>query len=375
MSKRQKKEKNTLEENLKNKVKELSALYEVGKSISSTLQLDQVLKLITKKAANITNSSSCSLRLLDDSAQNLVIKCAYGLNHNFVKVKKSLKVGESIAGRVVKEAKPYLINDLQKEKKYKYPNLARERGLSSLITVPLIQRNMTIGVLSIYNKKPSSYTEDDVKLLSMFASQAAIAIENARLYRQAELGYLNTIRTLSNIIDAKDSHTYGHSERVMDHCMDIADALNLSEHDKEILRYGSLLHDIGKIGIDVGILRKPTRLNDDEWKVMAMHPVLGSGIVEQIGFLNDLAPIILRHHERYDGKGYPGKLKKEKIPLGARILCIADSYESMVTDRPYRKAMSLEKARRELLSCSGSQFDPKIVDVFLKVIDKRKKKR
>lgn len=374
MSEKSKKEQKTLEENLKKKIKELSALYEVGKTVNSTLHLDEVLKLITRKAAKIMNASSCSLRLLNDSRQELILRCAYGLNDSLYKVKKSLKIGESIAGRVVKEGRPYIINDLQKERHYKYPHLARQKGLRSLVTVPLVQKNKIIGVLSIYNKKPARYTDEDVKLLSMFASQVAIAIENARLYEETQTGYLNTIKTLSNIIDAKDSHTYGHSERVMAHCMDMAEELCLPDSDKEILKYASLLHDVGKIGIDVGILRKPSKLSEEEWKIMFMHPVLGSGIVEQIGFLNDLAPIILHHHERYDGKGYPGKLRKEKIPLSARMLSVADAYESMVSDRPYRKALSLKKARQELIKGKGTQFDPKIVMIFLRALDKRKKK-
>lgn len=370
-----KKEKKVLEKNLKKKIEELSALYEVGKTIISTLRLDEVLNIIVQKAAVIMSASSCSLRLLDTSGQELILRCAYGLNSRSFKVKRSLKVGESIAGRVVKKEKPCIINDLRKEKRYKYPKLARQKGLRSLVTVPLVQRERTIGVLSIYNKKPSKYTKEDANLLSMFASQAAIAIENARLYEQAQQGYLNTIKTLSNIIDAKDSHTYGHSERVMNNCIDVAKELGLSDRDREIIKYASLLHDIGKIGIDVGILRKPSKLNEEEWKIMVMHPVLGSGIVEQIGFLNELAPLILRHHERYDGKGYPGKLRREKIPLGARILAVADAYESMVSDRPYRKALSLKKSKKELLDGAGAQFDPKIVKVFLKSINKRKRRK
>ncbi|MFH1478432.1 MAG: HD domain-containing phosphohydrolase [Candidatus Omnitrophota bacterium] len=366
-----KKEKTNLEKELAKRIKELSALYEVGKSISSTLQLDEVLNLITKKVKDIMNVTSCSLRLLDVEKQELVLKCIQGLNHNSFKIKKSLKIGESIAGRVVKSGKPCVINDLRKESNYKYPHLAEQQKLLSLATVPLIQKERIIGVLSVYNKKPHKYTKEDVNALCMFASQAAIAIENAKLYRSAEVSYLNTIKTLSNIIDAKDSHTYGHSEKVMRHCLDIADALKLSKHDKEVLRYASLLHDIGKIGIDVGILRKPSSLNSEEWKVMAMHPSLGYGIVKQIGFLEELAPIILRHHERYDGLGYPGKLKKQEIPLGARILSVVDAYESMVSDRPYRKALSSKKARQELMDGSGKQFDPDIVKAFLKVLSKK----
>jgi len=367
------KEKNSLKENLNKKIKEFSALYEVGKFITSTLHLDEVLALITKKATNIMNASACSLRLLDKSGQELLLRSSYGFaNKEFQKVKRSLKIGESIAGKVVKNGKPYIINDLRREKKYKYPHYVIQKGLRSLVTVPLVQKDKIIGVLSIYNTKIGEYTPEDVKLLAMFASQAAIAIENARLFEQAQTGYLNTIRTLSNIIDAKDSQTFGHSERVMKHCMDIARALKLSEEQKEVLKYAGLLHDIGKIGIDVGILRKPSKLSKEEWKVMAMHPVLGSGIVEQIGFLDDLAPIILHHHERYDGKGYPSKLKKDKIPLGARILSVVDAYESMVSDRPYRKALSSKKIKQELTEGSGTQFDPKIVKIFLKVLDSKK---
>ncbi len=369
------KEKAALKENLKKKIEQFSALYEVGKFITSTLHLDEVLALITKKAANIMNASACSLRLLDKSGHELLLRSSYGFKNKKVnRIKRSIKVGESIAGRVVKNGQPYIINDLRKERRYKYPYYPVHKGLRSLVTVPLVQKDKIIGVLSVYNTRVGKYTVEDARLLTMFASQAAIAIENAMLFEQAQTGYLNTIKTLSNIIDAKDSQTYGHSERVMENCMKIAKALRLSEEKKEVLKYAGLLHDIGKIGIDVGILRKPSKLSKDEWKVMTMHPVVGSGIVEQIGFLNNLAPIILHHHERYDGKGYPSRLKKEKIPLGARILSVVDAYESMVSDRPYRKALSHTKIRQELLENAGTQFDPAIVTIFLKILDKKKYK-
>lgn len=369
-----KKEKNPLKEDLNKKIEEFSALYEVGKFITSTIHLDEVLQLITKKAATIMNASACSLRLLDKSGHELLLRSSHGFrNSKFQKIKRSLRVGESIAGRVVKNGNHYVINDLRKERKYKYPHYAAQIGLRSLVTVPLVQKDKIIGVLSIYNTKVGRYTPEDAKLLAMFASQAAIAIENARLFEQAQTGYLNTIKTLSNIIDAKDSQTFGHSERVMEHCMGVAQALGLSDNQKEVLKYAGLLHDIGKIGIDVGILRKPSRLTKEEWKIMAMHPVVGSGIVEQIGFMDDIAPIILHHHERYDGKGYPSRLKKEKIPLGARILSVVDAYEAMFSNRPYRKALSAKKIKQELLDGAGTQFDPNIVKIFLKLLNKKKR--
>jgi len=375
MPKKPKKEKKTLEEVLKKKIVQLSALYEVAKSITSTLYLEEVLKLITRKTTKIMDGSSCTLRLLDPAGQELVLKCSYGLGQHICKVKKPVKIGEGIVGSVARSGRPCIINDIRQAKRYKYPNIAKQKGLLSFVAVPLVQRNKPIGVLSVYSKKINRYSEDDARLLSMFASQAAIAIENATLYERAEVSYLNTIKTLSNIIDAKDSHTYGHSERVMEQCIVVADAMGMVDRDKETLKYASLLHDIGKIGIDVGILRKPSKLSEEEWKIMVMHPVLGSGIVEQIGFLSELAPLILRHHERYDGRGYPGRLKKTQIPLGARILSVADAYESMVSDRPYRKGMSSAKATQEIIRCSGKQFDPKIVKIFLSTLRKKKKRR
>lgn len=350
---------------LKDHIEELSALYEVGKSITSTLNLDKVLSLITQKAARIMKGRACTLRLLHTNKKDLVLRASYGVNHHSHILKK-LKVGESVAGAVAKSGRPYIVNDLSHDKKYKYLHLAKKEGLCSLITVPLIERGRTIGVISIYSTKPHQYRREDIKLLSMFADQAAIAIENARLFEQVQSSYLNTIKTLTNIIDAKDNSTYGHSQRVMENALAIADELRLPQDQKEVLQYASFLHDIGKIGIDATILTKPRALSQEEWNKMVSHPKIGADIVHQIGFLSDLAPIILHHHERYAGGGYPNaKLKGDKIPLGARILAVADAYEAMISDRPYRRALTKQKAIEELKEASGTQFDPRVVKAFL----------
>lgn len=362
--------KNTTQK-LKDHIEELSALYEVGKSITSTLNLDKVLSLITQKATRIMKARACTLRLLHGNKQDLILRASYGVNHHSHILKK-LRVGESIAGMAAKTGKAYIVNDLYRDKRYKYLKLAKKEGFYSLLTVPLIEHLRIIGVISVYSSKPSQYRKDDIKLLSMFADQAAIAIENAKLFEQVQSSYLNTIRTLTNIIDAKDNSTYGHSERVMGNALSIAEELKLAPEQKEALQYASFLHDIGKIGIDASILTKPSQLTQEEWNKMIRHPKIGADIVYQIGFLSDLAPIILHHHEKYAGGGYPdANLKGENIPLGARILSVADAYEAMISDRPYRKALTKQKALEELKKASGVQFDPKVVKAFLRSIKKR----
>lgn len=360
------------EQQLKDHIEELSALYEVGKSITSALDLDEALHLITEKAAHIMKAKVCSLRLLHESKKELILKASYGLNERYRRVKESIRIGESIAGRVILKCKPYIVNDLLKERRYKCPQFAIRKRCRSLLTVPLIERDNILGVLSVYNPQPYFYKAHHVRLLSMFGSQAAIVIENARLFEQVHINYLNVIKVLTNIIDARDNYTYGHSERVMKHALVIADELRLGGEEKELVGYASFLHDLGKIGIDNEILKKAGKLTKREWKEIRLHPRIGAEIVKEIGFLSKLVPIIYHHHERYAGGGYPDPEKKGKnIPMGARILAVADAFEAMISKRPYRKALSKESAIKELRRCSGTQFDPRVVSAFLKAVQRK----
>lgn len=178
----------------------------------------------------------------------------------------------------------------------------------------------------------------------------------------------NTIRTLITVINAKDSYTYGHTERVVRYAAQLGAGLGLSATELHYLLYGAFLHDIGKIEIGRELLNKSTPLTPEEWEVLKKHPVWGAEIVEAVPLLVPISPLILYHHERYDGRGYPGGLRGADIPLLARILTVVDSFDAMTTDRPYKKARDLEQAMEELQQCQGSQFDPDIVRVFINIL-------
>ena len=353
-----------------NWVVEFSALYEVNKSITSTLKLSQVLTLITKKACQIMKAKGCSLRLLDKTKKELVLKAYYGLNKRSRLRKGNIKVGESIAGRVLKEKRYYIIKDLFKDTRYQHSSITRKENFRSLLSVPLMDKGKTLGVLSSYSQSTHFFNKQEAKLLSMLASQATVAIANARLYEQARANYIGAIRFLANALDAKDAYTIGHCERVAKIASAIAYQLRLSDLQKDALLYASYLHDLGKVSININILKKPGQLNMAEWKSIYRHPQVGAEIINSIETLSNLVPIILHHHARYAGGGYPDRnMKYERIPIGSRILAVADAYEAMVSHRPYRKALSKEKAYGELKRCSGTQFDPVVVQAFFKVQD------
>jgi putative nucleotidyltransferase with HDIG domain len=184
---------------------------------------------------------------------------------------------------------------------------------------------------------------------------------------ETERTYDTTLQALSNALDVRDSETEGHSRRVVEYMELIIAQMPVVPGHLATLRRGALLHDIGKIGVPDNVLRKPAALSEAEWVVMKRHPEHGARIISQIPFLEDVSRIVRHHHERWDGKGYPDGIAGEAIPLGARIFAVADSFDAMTSDRPYRRAMSVKDARVEVARCRGTQFDPDIVDAFVRV--------
>ncbi|PIU41570.1 MAG: hypothetical protein COS99_04730 [Candidatus Omnitrophica bacterium CG07_land_8_20_14_0_80_42_15] len=195
-------------------------------------------------------------------------------------------------------------------------------------------------------------------------------MKNRELLERVKKDYYNTIKTLANIIDVSDPYTHGHSGKVMKYSMIICTELGIDGREKMAIKNAALLHDIGKVFIDKKILTKNGKLTSFEWRIMQEHPVEGARIISQLGFLYNAVPIVYHHHERFDGGGYPDPKKREEdIPVGARILSVCDSYDAMTSERPYRRAYSKDYAINELREMAGSQFDPKIVDVFVKSLN------
>jgi putative nucleotidyltransferase with HDIG domain len=209
------------------------------------------------------------------------------------------------------------------------------------------------------------YSEGDRDIMTFISNSIGIGMENVRLMEQLQVTYVATLRSLIQILEAKDPYTRGHTERVASYSMALANRLNLNPDDLRRILFGSLLHDIGKMGLRDDIINKPGPLTADEWVQMKLHPVVGAQIVEKMEFLTGAIDVVRYHHESWDGKGYPDGLTGEDIPLTARIVTVGDSFDAMTTDRPYRKALSIDEAVRRLEENAGIQFDPKLAREFV----------
>ncbi|MDI6776579.1 MAG: HD domain-containing protein [Syntrophales bacterium] len=353
-----------LNRRLSERLAEMTTLHETVKITGSSLELDEVLSSVFSNAAKILKADDGSLMLFDPEEGVLTIKKAHGLEKEIIR-KTRIKIGEGIAGSVAQSGEPLIIHGRVEGIQI---NRRKYVGVNS-ICVPLKTKKGVIGIIALNRKGDSeSFTEDNLKLLSTMAHQAAVAIENASLYRDLRESYLSTIRALASALEAKDPYTKGHSDAVARYAVAIAERLDMSQEEIEGIEVAAVLHDIGKIGIQEDILNKPGKLDEKEWKEIEKHPEGSLKILNGISFPWDIKPIIYAHHEGYNGKGYPAGLKGEETPLGARIIAVADHYDAMTSDRAYRKALSKEVVIEELKRVAGTQLDPKIVKVFIEML-------
>ncbi|MCX5715703.1 MAG: GAF domain-containing protein, partial [Candidatus Omnitrophica bacterium] len=348
--------------------KELNFLSRLDRDFISLqeLSLDQILKQCVEISQSLLDSKICNLRLFDGSQKTLISKASSGLEDELL---KGLKVGDGICGKAAASKKPVLIMDLLEFKQLKDDSSVRKSGLRSAVCVPIMLKDELLGTLAVLSPQPNAFTNEEAKLLMCFANHVAILIDNLKAHKEIFTSYVNTIKSLVSAIEARDSYTRGHSEKVTKFSLDIADAMGLSEEHKAMLTYCGRLHDIGKIGISDAILNKPGPLTVAERAEIQLHPLRAVDILSSLKFLDKGMPAIRHHHERFDGRGYPDGLKGKDIPLLARILTCADSFDAMTSDRAYRPGMSMEKAVLEMKASREKQFDPEVTDAFIGILE------
>ena len=343
-------------------------LSKIASGVSSTENINAFLDLILKTTVNALDAKTGLLLIFDEDKKDLIVKSSFGKAISSFPRDKHIPFETEVVGWVIKQRKPLLIPRIHKIETAKVD----DAGLvfePPLICTPLIFQNKTLGAISVSGKnKESNFQEDELIILSNLASQIALAIENAKLNADAQKTYLETITALALAVEARDPYSRGHSDRVGEYSIKIARKLGLDEEKVNKIKEAAQLHDVGKIGISDEILLKPEELNDYEQQMMHQHPIIGEGIIIPLHGLYPLRDPVRHHHEWLNGEGYPDHLKGEEISLEARILAVADAFDAVTTDRPYRKGLDFTKAKEELLKYKGIRYDVKVMDAFVECI-------
>jgi PAS domain S-box-containing protein/putative nucleotidyltransferase with HDIG domain len=346
----------TREGEVNSKYSVVSHLISLGKALNKPSSLYEVAEIIGIAVKHLCLADAAILIKLSPNNQVLCL-WSDGLEDDRVRL-TAQQVYLSLKDTPLNQQDLLLIKDLQDE----------EGRFHSMIICPLVYEHGLLGGLACFSLKLHAWGEQDLDAMEAFSRQAAIALQNIQLSRELQDSYLQAILALTKTMKFRDVYTSDHSHQVVGWAEALAWKLGCRSRDIESIRWAALLHDIGKIGVPDFVLGKPTRLNDEEWKVMKRHSQIGADIVGVMQQMSQVSPLIKHHHEHYDGTGYPDGLTGDQIPLGARILAVVDAYSAMTANRAYRPARPAPEARGELERTSGTQFDPKVVNVFLQIL-------
>jgi hypothetical protein len=330
---------------------------------------DHLTRLTVEMIAEVMNARTASFMLVDEERSELYIRAARGLREEVV-CGTRIKIGDSIAGWVAKHGQPLLVTNIEEDPRFGRPN-GHQYETKSLLSVPVKIQGRVVGVININNKiSCTPFTEDDRALLSSLSDRVALAWQRVSDHERSSDRTEETAKALAAIIDnARRSRLKLNSGSMAGRAVELGRKLGLTEEDVEVLAYVASVHDVGMGQIDLTVLQEPGRLDDEAWAEVALHPLRSAEIVKPIEFQEQVTEIILAHHERMDGRGYPRGLKAEHIPIGARIIAVLDAYESMTIGRPYRQPMTHAEALQELRQCKGTQFDPRVVEAFAQLFE------
>jgi len=359
------------------RLRELSDLFKISETINTLRDEKKLLEFVLKSALTKVGATRGSIMLRDPEMDMLRIATSVGLPDE-IKDSAEVKLGEGISGWVAQEGKALLVANVDEDPQFKnashdlpdksFVSVPLEMPEDNGISVPVKSSKRVLGVINVNRKlNGQQFTPGDLKTLSILANQAAVSLENAKLFSSLQEAYLMTIQSLVLVLEAKDAYTHGHSHRVTGICMSVGARLGLNDEELEALRIAATLHDIGKIAIPESVLNKAGPLSDEEWEVVRRHPVVGCEILAPVTFLAKAMPIIRYHHERQDGKGYPDGVPAGTLSKSVRTIIVADAYDAMASDRAYRGALTDEEIEAQLTSNNGSQFDPEVVAVFLEL--------
>lgn len=353
----------------KAQIESLKKHLDVGAKIASNIKLKDLMREVMVLVQNETKAEASSLYIVDEERQEIWFEVALGEKGDQLKEIR-LKIGDGIAGWVAQTGEMINLKDVNDDPRFKKSISKKiEFKNKAMVAVPVKSKGKILGVIQVINKKGGGFFDKrDEGFIIQTAYQVAIALENSQLYEGVKESYLDTIHVLASAIDAKDPYTQGHSKRVTEYSLRMAKYMKFDDDKIEQLEYMAVLHDVGKIGIKDAILNKEAPLDNEEYGIMKTHVTIGAAMLEKVKTLREVAGGAKYHHERYDGRGYMAGLSGDEIPLEARMIAIADAYDAMTTDRPYRKGLSHEIAMEEIQKNSGTQFDPELVEVFKQVM-------
>ena len=357
-------------------VSRLGALRELDTAIMSSFDLQLTLDVLLKQVRTHLEVDAAAVLLLDPHSLYLEAAAWIGYRGKGPSGLR-LRLGEGFGGQAALDRQVVHVPELtEDDPRIDKRGMVAEEGFAALISLPLIAKGRVSGVLEVFHRSPLPVHPEWLDFLETLAGQAAIAIEDARLYEDLQqsnleltLAYDTTIEGWSRALDLRDKETEGHSRRVTELTLRLARGMGIGEAELVHIRRGALLHDIGKMGVPDQILLKPGPLTDAEWAIMTKHPVYAHELLAPIAYLRPALDIPHDHHEKWDGSGYPRGLKGDAIPLAARIFAVADVWDALRSDRPYRPTWTKEKALEYIVAESGRHFDPAVVEAFLEILD------
>ncbi|HTP64178.1 MAG TPA: HD domain-containing phosphohydrolase [Geobacteraceae bacterium] len=342
---------------------EQALIYSLSRKLGSEMEVDGICQHILDEADKLLVVNNIVILLHDPASDELYASLSKGRDRE-ASARFRTDAMQGLLGEVFRYGEPMTICNVGDEDRRLFPYPVR-----SILCVPLVTDDRGIGMLVASDKlSGEEFWSRELKLMGVFALEAAAAIKKAQLYEEISSLFIQTVEALASSVDAKDPYTFGHSNRVARLTSAICEGLGMSRKEVRQVELAAILHDIGKIGTPESILQKPERLDPEEMSKIREHSAKGAQILSNIDELHDVIAWIRHHHEWYDGNGYPDGLSSDAIPLQARIIAVADAFDAMTSDRPYRKGMSDDVAVANMEECSGSQFDPQILMVFKSIV-------